>query len=98
MTKANLSRDLVLAASLLSALAAAAPAQAESKTEKCFGVALKGANDCAAGAGTTCAGTSAIDYQGNSWKFVPAGTCATLKIPGDRVGSLTALERNVPKR
>jgi uncharacterized membrane protein len=97
MTKANLTRDLVLAASLLSALAAAAPAQAETKTEKCFGVALKGANDCAAGAGTTCAGTSAVDYQGNSWKFVPKGTCTTLKVPGDKMGSLTALERDVPK-
>ena len=97
MTKAHLSRDLVLAASLLSALAAAAPAQAESKTEKCFGVALKGATDCAAGAGTPCAGTSAVDYQGNSWKFVPKGTCATLKVPGDKMGSLTALERDVPK-
>tara|TARA_R110001599_G_scaffold351965_1_gene585319 strand:+ start:8749 stop:9072 length:324 start_codon:yes stop_codon:yes gene_type:complete len=43
--------------------------------EKCFGVALKGKNDCAAGAGTTCAGTSKIDYQGNAWKMVPAGTC-----------------------
>ncbi|MDZ4729529.1 MAG: DUF2282 domain-containing protein [Xanthomonadales bacterium] len=42
---------------------------------KCFGVALKGKNDCAAGAGTTCAGTSKIDYQGNAWKMVPAGTC-----------------------
>ncbi len=97
MSKANLSRDLVLAASLLSALAAAAPAQAESKQEKCFGVALKGANDCAAGAGTTCAGTSAIDYQGNSWKFVPKGTCATLKLPDGRMGSPTALDRDRPK-
>lgn len=97
MTKAHLSRDLVLAASLLTALAAAAPAQAESKTEKCFGVALKGANDCAAGAGTTCAGTSAVDYQGNSWKFVPTGTCTTIKLPGGKTGSLSALERDVPK-
>lgn len=44
--------------------------------EKCFGVALKGKNDCAAGAGTTCAGTSKMDFQGNSWSFVPKGTCA----------------------
>jgi uncharacterized membrane protein len=43
--------------------------------EKCFGVALKGKNDCAAGPGTTCAGTSKIDYQGNAWKMLPAGTC-----------------------
>ena len=39
--------------------------------DKCFGVVLKGDNDCAAGAGTTCAGTAAADYQGNAWKYVP---------------------------
>jgi len=55
--------------------------------EKCFGVALKGKNDCAAGAGTTCAGTSAKDYQANAWKFVPAGTCETTKTPAG-MGSL----------
>jgi uncharacterized membrane protein len=55
----------------------AAPATAAGPAmEKCFGVALKGKNDCAAGAGTTCAGTSKIDHQGNAWKLVPAGTCA----------------------
>jgi uncharacterized membrane protein len=43
--------------------------------EKCFGVALKGKNDCAAGAGTSCAGSSTRDYQGNAWKLVPKGTC-----------------------
>ena len=43
--------------------------------EKCYGVALKGKNDCAAGAGTTCAGTSKVDYQGNAWTLVPKGTC-----------------------
>lgn len=65
--------------------------------EKCFGIAMAGQNDCAAGPGTTCAGTSKIDYQGNSWKFVPAGTCISLKLPGERSGSLTALERDLPK-
>lgn len=65
--------------------------------EKCFGIAMAGQNDCAAGPGTTCAGTSKIDYQGNSWKFVPAGTCTSLKLPGERSGSLTALERDLPK-
>ena len=96
MTKARITRDLALAASLMTALAAV-PAKAESNQEKCFGVALKGANDCAAGAGTTCAGTSAIDYQGNSWKFVPKGTCATVKVPGGRAGSMTPLDRDRPK-
>lgn len=54
-----------------------APAHAQSAdTEKCYGVALKGKNDCAAGPGTTCAGTSTRDFQGNAWKLVPKGTCA----------------------
>lgn len=43
--------------------------------EKCFGVALKGKNDCRAGAGTTCAGSSKTDFQGNAWSLVPKGTC-----------------------
>ena len=43
--------------------------------EKCFGVALKGKNDCAAGAGTSCAGTSKVDFQANAWTLVPKGTC-----------------------
>lgn len=55
---------------------AASPAAAQSADkDKCFGVALKGKNDCAAGAGTTCAGTSKVDYQGNAWSLVPKGTC-----------------------
>lgn len=69
-----------LAAALGSVLAMlAVPAQAVGKTvakqEKCFGVALAGKNDCAAGPGTTCAGTAKADYQGISWKFTSAGTC-----------------------
>ena len=56
--------------------------------EKCYGVALKGHNDCAAGAGTTCAGTSTVDYQGNAFKLEPKGTCTTMKTPSG-VGSLT---------
>jgi uncharacterized membrane protein len=57
--------------------------------EKCYGVALAGKNDCKAGAGTSCAGTSKADYQGNSWKFVPKGTCTTIKTPKG-MGSLTS--------
>lgn len=60
-------------------------------TEKCFGVALKGENNCAAGAGTTCAGTSKVDYQGNAWRLVPAGTCVTIKTPKG-MGSLTEIK------
>jgi uncharacterized membrane protein len=93
------SAALGVAATLAVALSAGAlSARAEdAPQEKCFGVALKGTNDCAAGPGTTCAGTSRVDYQGNSWKLVPKGTCTTMKLPGDRMGSLTALTRDVPK-
>lgn len=55
---------------------AATPVAAQmADKDKCFGVALKGKNDCKAGAGTTCAGTSKIDFQGNAWSLVPKGTC-----------------------
>jgi uncharacterized membrane protein len=59
------------------------------KMDKCYGVALKGKNDCYAGAGTTCAGTSTIDYQGNAFKLEAKGTCATITTPKGN-GSLTA--------
>ena len=73
----------VLLTSIATGLAAgAAHAQSADKPmEKCYGVALAGKNDCKAGAGTTCAGTSHADYQKNSWKLVPAGTCAKIKTP-----------------
>jgi len=93
--------SLVLAGALSSALvslAAAGPMTSDemsaakaAKKEKCFGVALKGMNDCAAGPGTTCQGTSTVDFQGNSWKFVRAGTCTAIVTPGGKHGSLTAM-------
>lgn len=64
--------------------------------EKCYGVSLAGLNDCAAGPGTTCQGTSTIDFQGNAWSLVPAGTCVAIVVPGDRTGSLEALTRDLP--
>jgi uncharacterized membrane protein len=73
--------------------AATNPAVAESK-EKCFGVSKAGENDCAAGAGTTCAGTSTKDYQGNAWKYVDKGTCVSMTAPDGRTGSLTPLTRD----
>jgi uncharacterized membrane protein len=94
---------LGLGASLACALtlAAATGAHAQEGMEKCYGVSLAGQNDCAAGPGTTCAGTSTLDYQGNAWKMVPAGTCATIEIPAAadgtaRAGSLEALTRDIP--
>ncbi|WP_026792377.1 DUF2282 domain-containing protein [Pleomorphomonas oryzae] len=80
------------AAPLTKAEAAAAMA---AHKEKCYGVALKGQNDCAAGPGTTCQGTSVKDFQGNSWKFVQGGTCASLDLPGGRHGSLMPLDRDI---
>jgi uncharacterized membrane protein len=58
--------------------------------EKCYGVAMAGKNDCKAGAGTTCAGTSKKDYQGDAFKFVAKGTCVSMKTPDGKGGSLTA--------
>jgi uncharacterized membrane protein len=97
-------RTALSAAYLASALAAALSAGSvlvstdavAAEKEKCFGVALAGKNDCAAGAGTSCAGTSKVDYQGNSWKYVEKGTCVGMTLDGGRQGSLEALTRDVP--
>lgn len=72
----------------LSSLAAMAHADDAKPQEKCFGVALAGANDCAAGKGTSCAGTATADYQGNAWVLVDKGTCTQIKTPKG-FGSLT---------
>ena len=79
--------------------ATAATAQAK---EKCYGVSMAGKNDCAAGPGTTCAGSSTVDYQGNAWTLVDAGTCTEIELPAmadgtPRMGSLEALERDLPQ-
>ncbi|WP_265518554.1 DUF2282 domain-containing protein [Nitratireductor luteus] len=92
----------VVTAALASGAAAAPLSEAEAKAamdagmEKCYGVSLAGQNDCAAGPGTTCAGTSKVDYQGNAWKFVDGGTCTTVELPGDRMGSPEPLDRDIP--
>jgi uncharacterized membrane protein len=83
-----------LAGSFAAALAlTATPASAQQKgdQEKCYGVSLAGKNDCAAGPGTTCAGTSKVDYQGNAWKLVPKGTCVSMTTPKGK-GSLTEIK------
>jgi len=74
-TKASLALALGTAVAIS---AVAVPAQAAGK-EKCYGVALAGQNDCAAGPGTSCAGTSKTDYQSNAWKIVPAGSCVEME-------------------
>ena len=74
--------------------------------EKCYGISKAGQNDCKAGPGTTCAGTSTVDYQGNAWTLVPEGECqkygreesvAKYELPGDRKGSLEPLDRDLPE-
>lgn len=96
-----ITRNIAVSALALSALAtgvalaqgkpmADGKAMADGKPmmEKCYGVSMAGKNDCAAGPGTTCAGTAKMDYQGNAWKNVPAGTCTSIRTPKG-MGSLT---------
>ena len=88
----------LLAASTLASIDVASAAGAGK--DKCYGISLAGENDCAAGPGTTCAGTSTVDYQGNAWTLVPAGTCESITLTtedGRQVsGSLEALSRDLP--
>jgi uncharacterized membrane protein len=92
-------RSLALSTLTLAALASGAAQAADemkkdgmkSEKEKCYGVSKAGKNQCAAGPGTRCAGTSKADYQGNSWKLVPKGTCTTIKTPNG-MGSLTPIK------
>ncbi|NJM50984.1 MAG: DUF2282 domain-containing protein [Sphingomonadales bacterium] len=88
---------ITAAAAALSAAAAlvSAPAAAQSAKEKCYGVSLKGKNDCAAGPGTSCAGTSTVNYQGNAWKYVAKGTCVKM---GGSLKPKTGNAKPVPQK
>ena len=88
MTKTNAAIAAALALTAAGSALTSSSAQAAPSTEKCYGVALAGKNDCKAGAGTSCAGTSKANYQGNAWKLVKAGTCTRIKTPKG-FGSLT---------
>jgi len=83
-----------LAATLVAGVAHAGPVKPQPNKDKCYGISKAGKNDCAAGAGTSCAGTSHKDYQGNAWKYVAKGTCTKIKTPNG-FGSLTPIK---PKR
>lgn len=98
-------KTLAVAASVAAAVASHATIANAQAQEKCFGISLAGENDCAAGPGTTCAGTSTVDYQGNAWTLVDAGTCeqygadgasADFQLPDGRKGSLEELDRDIP--
>ncbi|MCB1476217.1 MAG: DUF2282 domain-containing protein [Rhodobiaceae bacterium] len=83
MNKAKAFSTILVAGAMATALGAitSSPASAADDMEKCYGVSLKGQNECKAGPGTTCAGTSTMDYQGNAWKLVPKGTCTSMTTP-----------------
>ena len=85
MTAASLALAFGAALSVAAAPVAAADEPMADK-EKCFGVAMKGKNDCKAGAGTSCAGTSKMDYQSNAWSLVPKGTCEKTTSPTSPTG------------
>jgi uncharacterized membrane protein len=96
-------RSLALLGAVTAAVTAHGVTEAQAQAnEKCFGVSLAGKNDCAAGPGTTCAGTSTVDYQGNAWTLVPAGTCGDIELPAmadgtARMGALEELKRDLPQ-
>lgn len=85
----NHATHAALAATLALTLCAGAhAAEAKKPTEKCYGVALAGQNECAAGPGTSCAATARTDYQDDAWILVEKGTCTSIKTPKG-YGSLT---------
>lgn len=101
MKDLNLKALLSAGAAAVALTAMSIPAAQAAGNEKCYGVALTGQNGCAAGPGTSCAGTSTVDYQGNAWTLVPAGTCADMELPASadgsaRMGSLEELGRDIP--
>lgn len=92
MNKLNAFAAATVLASITAAAARAEPVAPQPNSDKCYGISLAGHNDCKAGAGTSCAGTSEKNYQGNAWKYVPKGTCASIKTPTGH-GSLKPLSR-----
>ena len=87
--------SMAVTAAALTAMSGAALANSvapQPNSEKCFGIALAGKNDCAAGPGTSCAGTARRAYQGNAWKYVAKGTCTRIKTPKG-AGSLSPVAR-----
>lgn len=91
MTNRRLALSALALAALSQATAMAAEKAGKPAMEKCYGVSLAGQNDCAAGPGTSCAGTSKVDYQGDAWRKVPAGTCTAIRTPKG-AGSLTPIK------
>ena len=58
------------------ATANAGPAPVQKGSDKCYGIAKAGQNDCANAAGThSCAGQSKADMSPDDWKYTAKGTC-----------------------
>jgi uncharacterized membrane protein len=94
-------KTLAIAGTIAASMTGMATTADAASKEKCYGVSLAGANDCAAGPGTTCAGTSVTDFQGNAWTLVDAGSCVSMVLPAlpdgsARKGSLEPLTRDLP--
>jgi uncharacterized membrane protein len=89
LTAVTLAGSLAAALALATA-AKAGPAAAQPGADKCYGISMAGKNDCAAGAGTSCAGTSTVDYDAHAWKYVAKGTCDAMMTPKGH-GSLTQM-------
>lgn len=83
---------IALTAGITAGLATTPAAAQKQPMEKCYGVSKAGKNDCAAGPGTSCAGTSTRDYQGDAWTLVPKGSCEGIDTPKGK-GSLTPIKR-----
>ncbi|HVY82665.1 MAG TPA: DUF2282 domain-containing protein [Steroidobacteraceae bacterium] len=83
-------KTAILAAAIGGLVACAGPAAfagddaKQGATEKCYGVAKAGKNDCA-GPAHSCQGLSKKDGDGKEWVKLPKGTCERLV-----GGSLTA--------
>jgi uncharacterized membrane protein len=80
------------AGAIATALAALSAPASAAELEKCYGVAMKGQNDCSATATHSCAGHQTVDYDGTSFKLVATGTCTTMQTPLGP-GSLTPIQR-----
>ena len=98
----NTVKSVALVGAVAAAVAAQTPMASAAAKEKCYGISLAGQNDCAAGPGTTCAGTSTVDYQGNAWTLVDAGTCLEIELPAmadgtPRKGALEEQSRDLPQ-
>jgi uncharacterized membrane protein len=94
-------KTLIVASAVAAAISAHTSSASAAGKEKCYGVALAGENGCSAGPGTSCAGTSSVDYQGNAWSLVEGDTCESITVPkaadgSARMGSKESLTRDIP--